>query len=170
MEVQTKTNHQTKIKWVVDVIIFVAFLVAMDPHSSGVAVHEWLTTAALAAIAVHLLLSWDWVVQVTRRFTGKVNGLTRVNYVLNWLLFVDVMVVMLSGFMISEAVMPFLGISLPENFTWRTLHHLSADVFMPLLGLHTALHWNWLVKAFKRYVLNPIAGILPARKEKDVIA
>src|SRR5262245_33264993 len=125
MEVQSKTNNQTKIKWVVDLIIFVAFLVAMDPRSTGVAIHECLATAALAAITVHLLLSWDWVVHVTRRFVGKVNGQTRVNYVINWLLFINVTVIMLSGFMISKTVMPFLGISLPENFTWRMLHNSS---------------------------------------------
>ena len=74
-ENQIKTKNQTRIKLVIDVIIFIVFLITMDPHSSGITLHEWLATSALAALVVHLLLSWDWIVQITRRFIGKVNSL-----------------------------------------------------------------------------------------------
>lgn len=170
IEDQTKTKNQTKIKLVIDVIIFIVFLIAMDPQSSGIAVHEWLTTAALTALLVHLLLSWDWIVQITQRFMGKTNGQARINYILNWLLFIDGTVIMLSGFMISESLLPSLGITLPHNFTWRSLHDLSANLFLLLLGLHTALHWNWIVDAFKRYALQPIGQILSAKSRKDIAA
>jgi hypothetical protein len=152
IENQNKTNNQTKIKLVIDAIIFIAFLVAMDPRSSGIAVHEWLATSLLAALVIHLLLSWDWITQVTRRFTGRMNGKTRINYILNWLLFIDVSVLMISGLLISEQAMPTLGISLPRNFAWRSLHELVSNLFLILLGLHTAMHWSWVVNAFKRYV------------------
>jgi hypothetical protein len=49
-------------------------------------------------------------------------------------------------------------------------HDASANVFLLLLGLHTALHWNWIVDAFKRYVFQPIAGIFSTNKEKDITA
>ena len=168
IENQNKTNNQPKIKLVIDAIIFVAFLVAMDPRSSGIAVHEWLATSLLAALVIHLLLSWDWITQVTRRFTGRMNGKTRINYILNWLLFIDVSVLMISGLLISEQVMPTLGISLPRNFAWRSLHELASNLFLILLGLHTAMHWSWVVNAFKRYVFQPIAQIFSVNKGKDV--
>ena len=117
IEHQTKTKNQTKTKLIIDVIIFTAFLIAMDPHSSGIAVHEWLATSLIAALVVHLLLSWDWITQVTRRFLSRTNTQSRINYILNWFLFIDGTVIMLSGFMISESVLPFLGITLPHNFT-----------------------------------------------------
>jgi hypothetical protein len=170
MENQSKTKTQTKTKLVIDVIIFVVFLIAMDPHSSGIAVHEWLTTAALAALVVHLLLSWDWIVQTTRRFVGKTSSQARVNYILNWLLFIDGTVIMLSGFMISESLLPALGMTLPRNFAWRSLHDLSSNLFLLLLGLHTALHWNWIVDAFKRYVFQPMGRLLSTRSRKDMTA
>jgi hypothetical protein len=170
IEDQTKAKNQTKIKLVIDVIIFIVFLIAMDPHSSGIAVHEWLTTAALAALIVHLLLSWDWIVQITRRFMGKTNSQARINYILNWLLFIDGTVIMLSGFMISESLLPSLGITLQHNFTWRSLHDLSANLFLLLLGLHTALHWSWIVDAFKRYAFQPIGQIKSAKARKDIAA
>jgi hypothetical protein len=170
IEPHTKTKNQTKTKLVIDIVIFLAFLIAMDPHSSGIPVHEWLATSLIAALIVHLLLSWDWITQVTRRFLGKTNVQSRINYILNWLLFIDGTVIMLSGFMISESVLPSLGITLPQNFAWRSLHDLSANLFLLLLGLHTALHWNWIVEAFKRYVFQPIGRIFSARSRKDMMA
>lgn len=167
---EIKTNSQTKTKLALDIALFVAFLITMDPESSGIPVHEWLATAMLAVVTVHLLLNWNWIVQVTRRFLGKVNAQSRINYILNWLLFIDGTVIMLSGFMISEAVLPSLGISLPRNFAWRSLHDLSANLFLALLGLHTALHWNWIVDAFKRNVFRPVGRIVSNRSGKDIPA
>lgn len=169
-ENEIKPKNQTKIKLWIDVLIFVVFLITMDPHSSGISIHEWLATAALGALVVHLLLSWEWIVQVTRRFMGKVSGLSRINYILNWLLFIDGTIIMLSGFMISEAVMPALGISLPQNFAWRSLHDMTANLFLLLLGIHTALHWSWIVDAFKRYVFQPLGRLVSVKKNKDVTA
>lgn len=170
IEPQTKTRNQTKIKLVFDILIFIAFLIAMEPHSSGITVHEWLATSLIAALVVHLLLSWDWIVRITSRFLGKLNSQTRINYLLNWLLFIDGTVIMLSGFMISESLLPGLGITLPGNFAWRSLHDLSANLFILLLGVHTALHWKWIVDAGRRYVIQPIARLFSTKSRKDVTA
>ncbi len=109
-ETQTKTKNRTKTKLVLDILIFSAFLIAMQPRSSGITIHEWLATSLIAVLIVHLLLSWDWITQITRRFVGKINHQSRLNYILNWSLFIDGTVIMLSGFMISESLMPYLGI------------------------------------------------------------
>lgn len=164
--IQKEIKTQTKTKLLIDVALFIAFLITMDPESSGIAIHEWLATAMLAVVTVHLLLNWNWIVQVTQRFAGKVNAQARINYILNWLLFIDGTVIMLSGFMISESLLPFLGISLPRNFVWRSLHDLSANLFLVLLGLHTALHWSWIVSSFKRYIFQPIGRAFPATHER----
>jgi hypothetical protein len=169
MESKTKSRNQTKIKLWIDLAIFIAFLVTMDPHSSGIPIHEWLSIAMIAVVLVHLLLSWDWIAQVTHRFFGRVGGLSRINYVPNWLLFIDGILIMLSGILISEAVMPALGISLPPGFAWRRLHDMSANLFLLLLGLYTALHWSWIVNTFKRYLIEPM-GRLFSKKQKDVTA
>ena len=169
-ENQIKTKNRTKTKLVLDVLIFIAFLIAMEPRSSGIPIHEWLAISILAVLVVHLLLSWDWIVQTTRRFLGKLNTQTRLNYLLNWSLFIDVMLLMLSGLVISEVVMPTLGIGLPGTFAWRGLHEFSANLFIVLLGLHTALHWSWVVDTFKRYIFQPIGRVFSTNTKKDVSA
>lgn len=167
---QTQSINQNRFKLWLDVAIFVGFLIAMDPRSSGLAIHEWLTIAAFITIMLHLLLSWDWIAQVTGRFFGSVSGRARLNYVLNWLLFIDGILIMLSGIMISEHVVPTLGLQLPINFAWRRLHDMSANLSLFLLGLHTALHWGWIVNAFKNFIIQPIARLFARGGRKDVTA
>lgn len=166
-ESQRNTASQTKTKLWLDVLIFIAFLVTMDPHSSGLAVHEWLSLAMIGTMIIHLLLNWDWIVQISKRFLGRVGGQNRINYILNWLLFIDGTMIMISGIMISEVALPALGIQLPVGFAWRRLHDMSANIGLLLLGVHAALHWGWIVNAFSRYLIQPIARLFSAKQKKD---
>src|SRR6187455_328514 len=90
---------------IVDSVIFLAFLVAMAPHFTGMAIHEWLGIAFGAAITTHLLLHWQWIVEITKRFFGKAQWSARINYILNALLFIDITLIIFSGLMISEEVL-----------------------------------------------------------------
>ena len=166
-EVIKNTPVQTKTKLWLDIIIFVAFLVTMDPRSSGIAIHEWLSLAMLAALTLHLLLSWDWIINISQRFMGKLGTQNRINYILNWLLFIDGTLLIVSGVMISEVAIPFLGVRLPEGFAWRRLHDMSANLGLLMLGLHTALHWSWIVNTFSRYLVKPVARLFTAKSKKD---
>lgn len=161
---QLKALSQNKAKLIVDLVIFVGFLVAMEPHATGIAIHEWLTLAAIAAILVHLLLSWQWIVEVTTRFFKSMPARTRINYLLNILLFIDVTLIIFTGIMISEEAMPLLGISFERNMLWRSLHSTTADLFIPILGLHTALHWGWIVTTLKRSVFQPVANLFTRQR------
>ena len=157
---QSKTIDKVKTDLLVDLAIFVAFLITMDPRSSGVAVHEWLSLALTVAVLVHLLLHWNWIVFVTRRFLSKAPRRSRINYILNTLLFIDSTVIVFTGLMISEAVLPSFGIRLESSFLWGRLHDLSANLALFLIGLHLAFHWRWIVSTSKRYVTRFFA---PAR-------
>jgi hypothetical protein len=169
-EVKRNAAAQTKTKLGLDILIFIVFLVTMDPHSSGIALHEWLSLAMIAALTIHLLLSWDWIIEISSRFLGKVGGQNRINYILNWLLFVDGTLLMISGMMISEVALPLLGIQLSLGFAWRRLHDMSANLGLILLGLHTALHWAWIMTALNKYLFQPIARLFPNKPKEDVSA
>ena len=145
-------------KFVVDLFLFVGFLLALDPGTTGIAIHEWLTIASIAVIILHLLLSWNWVAGLTRGFFRKMAVKSRINYVLNWLLFIDMVLVMLTGIMISEVVLPSFGLRLSSSFVWRQLHSITADILLYILGLHLALNWGWILSTVKRYILRPILG------------
>ena len=152
MQARPRALNRNTLNLVIDSVIFAAFLVAMAPRFSGIAIHEWLSIAFGAAIITHLLLHWQWIVQITRRLFGKVQGSARLNYLLNALLFIDMTIVIFTGLLISEAALPQLGITLARGFAWRRLHGLSADLAVFLSGLHIALHWQWIVGMIRRFV------------------
>ena len=153
-----KTNP-TKVNLFLDAAIFVAFLLALDPRLTGIAIHEWLGLAGAAAVVVHLLLHWEWIVGVTRRFLGRTSGAARLNYVVDVLFFIDLVVISLSGLMVSQALLPLLGLAAPGGAFWLVAHALSADLAVVLVAVHAALHWKWIVNAVQRYVLRPAAAV-----------
>ena len=137
-------------KLLLDLGTFITLLVVSAPRFTGETIHEWLSLALGGAIVVHLLLNWNWIVEVTARLFTKSAKNSRFNYVLNWALFASGIMIMLSGLMISKSVVPFFGLTLPQNMSWKELHEVSTNITMILMGLHVAQHWNWIVNMFKR--------------------
>ena len=169
-EVEKGSLSQTKSKLWIDILIFIVFLVTMEPGLSRLPIHEWLSLSMIVGMLVHLLINWDWIIEITRRFFGRLGGQTRINYILNWLLFIDGTLLMISGIMISEIAMPALGINLQIGDGWSKLHDLSANTALILLGLHTALHWNWIVSTVMRYIIDPVMRTIFRHKRVDGVA
>ncbi|MCU0485769.1 MAG: DUF4405 domain-containing protein [Anaerolineales bacterium] len=145
-----------KANLIVDALILIAFLVAFEPALTGIAVHEWLSLAFGATLILHILLHWKWVVHVTLKFFRMFFHSSRFNYLVNAALFVTFVLVMLSGVLISESILPTLGFRFNASPTWRFLHSSSADAVVLLVGLHFALHWKWIVNTIKRYLFKPL--------------
>lgn len=111
-----------------------------------------------------MLLNWNWIAGLTRRFFRKVAAKSRINYILNWVFFIDGVLVMLTGIMISEVVLPLFGIQVPRGSIWRQLHSLTADLSLFILGLHIALNWTWVVSIIERYIIHPITKHRPRKR------
>lgn len=164
MNTTSKKLNRTKVDLLVDAVIFVAFLIAGAPKFSGLAVHEWLSMALGAGFLTHLLLHWQWIVGITKKFFGKVSASARINYLLNLALFADMVTLIFSGLAISKVAMPALGIQLAESGAWKMLHHTTADAAVMIVGLHVALHWSWIVKTIKKHVISPIAARIAGKR------
>ncbi len=152
MNTQAAKPGRNRFNLYLDIALFAAFLLADAPHGTGIPVHEWLSIALIIALIVHLLLHWNWITSTIQRFVANGMGRNRVNFVLNSLLFIDVVVIMFSGIMISRAALPALGITVPTGFAWRRLHDQSATAGILLLALHVALHWRWITAMVSKYV------------------
>lgn len=160
MSVKTSGASHTRQNLVVDLLLFVAFLLLMNVHTTGETVHELLGIAIGATVIVHLLLHWQWLATTVRKIFAHLPWRTRVNALLNTLLFVAFTVMVLSGLLISETVLPALGITLQGGGAWHQLHTLSSDLALFVVAAHVGLHWGWIVAAFKNHVWRPLTRLV----------
>jgi hypothetical protein len=153
----------------IDIGIFLAVLLALEPSFTGLAIHEWFVLSLAGMIIIHLLVHWQWMVSVTGKFFKNLFHNSRLNYVVDALFFVAFTAAVLSGLLVSHVVMPFLNIKVGQDAVWPKVHSLSADAALYL----TALHWDWFVKLSKRYLVSPVLSIFrkptpkPAEIEKN---
>jgi len=139
-----------------DIGVFVGFLFAYEPRATGIAAHEWLGMAVGVVLIMHLLLHWEWITGVTRRFFGKLPGRDRLNYALNMVLFAAFTAVLFSGLIQSESILPMVGLQPAGGGFWHWLHAFAADLVLWLVAVHIALHWKWLVGAFRNCIIAPL--------------
>lgn len=140
---------RSKVNLFLDLTIALAFVVEMEEHFTGLRVHELLGLAFGAGIIVHLALHWRWIVSVTRHFFQKLFHESRLNYVLNLALFVDMLVVIVTGILISRTLgLNFGGASRAVE----QIHILSSELSLIIVGLHVGLHWKWILAHSKKYL------------------
>ncbi len=150
----------TKTNLTLDIAIFSVFLAASNPALTGLAIHEWLGVSFAAALVAHLLFHWDWIATLVKTYFKNLFHTSRLNFVVDSLLFVMMTAAMLSGLMISRNVLPAFGIQLDASRAWREIHSLSANVSLVFVALHFALHWKWIVTNLKRYIISPLANLV----------
>lgn len=149
---------------IVDLAIVTGFLASLQPHFTGMTIHEWLGVSLAGAFLLHILLHWRWLYATTSRFFSKLARQSRINFILNLALLIAFTIVTLSGILISEEVLPFLGLQGSRDMTWKWLHTISADAAVWIVGLHIALHWKWVLNAARKYLF----GRLPRRKSRSL--
>lgn len=156
MQKSPQQINRNMVNLALDVGIFVGFLVVMAPRFSGVSLHEWLGVSFGAAILAHILLHWQWIVEISKRFVSGAQTMARINYLVNMLLFIDVTIIIFTGLMFSESVTPLFGLHIRNGRFWQPLHSLSSRFLLVPIGLHIALHWQWIMNMVRRYAITPL--------------
>jgi hypothetical protein len=144
-----KINETLKNFWL-DILIFLAFVIDMNVRLTGLVIHEWLGLGLGAVMLIHLLFHWEWIVCTVKKLLKAMSGLHRFKSILDIILFLDFVILGMTGVMISEVVVASLGIQTARNAFWRWLHIASADWAIFLTGLHLAINWRWVVVTLKR--------------------
>lgn len=152
--------NRTKVNLYLDIVLTVLFIVEMEEHFTGLALHELLGLFFGVVSIIHIILHWDWIVSLTRTFSKKLLHESRVNYVLNILLFIDMMLVTVSGILISKTLGLELGITSAAQETWKMIHFISSELVLVIVAVHVAMHWKWILTNTRKYVL----GWLPGQK------
>src|SRR6185295_13299866 len=140
--------------------LFATLIAVMSPAMTGVAAHEWLGVAISGVVLVHIVMQWDWLATAVRRFRGGPMRL-RVNFVLNSMLFVAMVVAIYSGVMISVAVRPAIGMASDVQPAWGLVHSVFVLLAITMLvGLHLAINWRWITNvAVRLFVPGPMRRV-----------
>ena len=143
----------TQVRLWIDVVFFIGMVLVLAPQATGIVIHEWASFLIIIPFFLHLILDWKWIVNTTKRLFSRVKGEVRFNYVLDWLLFFLFVTATFTGVVISEAALPALGFEITIDPFWSSLHDISANLLMVIIGIHLAMHWKWIVTNVKKYVL-----------------
>lgn len=141
----------TYLAYALDLVLLLTLLLLFSPRLTGLPVHEWLGLALGLPLLLHLLLSWRWIATATAGVFARGGMRSRINYVLNAILFVLIVIEIISGSMISAIAAPTLGIPTVNDRSWRALHNLCLNWTLLVLGLHVAMNWTPLLRALRTW-------------------
>jgi hypothetical protein len=149
-------------KVVLDLAITVAFLLLMEPKSTGMSLHEWGGLGICAFFAVHKLLNWSWIKAITKAFfTRKATVAARLGYVVDLLLLAGFSLIALSGMGMAKTI-DFSWL-LPSSMTWKALHSAASFLALAAVGIHVGLHARWIGSRVREIVASAGAGRAAAK-------
>lgn len=164
---KTKKTSKTALNLFLDVALLLVLFLVYEVKATGEAIHEWLGLGIALVMIVHILLHWEWVVSITRRFFAQMKTEPRLRYILNAAIFIGFVTIIFTGLMISRTVLPLIGLQGTNSQFWKWLHFQAADVTFTLTALHIALHWQWIVNAVKRYLILPVRQLFPGKANQS---
>ena len=147
---QTKKISSTQINFLIDLAALVIFSVLAAPQATAIPFHEWISFVFVPVFVIHIFLHWQWIAEITQRIFKKLPGNTRFNYIWDLLIYLLMIFAFVSGVVISQVALPFIGIPIKVDPFWTSLHDTSANLLLIMLGIHLALHWDWIVSVYKR--------------------
>lgn len=167
MKTEKTKMSKTTLNLLLDIGLLLILFLVYEVKATGEAIHEWLGVAIALVMIVHILLHWQWVVTITRRFFAKLKAEPRFQYILNIGIFIGFTTIIFTGLMISRSVLPLIGLQGSNSQFWKWLHFQSADVTFVLAALHIALHWQWIVNAIKRHLILPVRQLFPGKANQS---
>jgi len=141
----------------IDIGLLTAFLISSSPHFTGNLIHEWLGLALAVALIAHILLHWNWIVRIGAKYIKNLWHISRLEFLIDILIFVAFIVLMTTGLMMSKSVLMTLGIQVARaGQSVKLIHSAASNAAVILTGVHMALHWKWIVCAVKETFVTPV--------------
>jgi hypothetical protein len=133
-----------------DLVLTGSMLALFSVNLTGLRLHEWLGLGLCILLPTHLMVNWNWLAATTRLVLGPLPWRVRARYLLNASLFASIVVVTLSGLLISEALFPGLATAAGNAGLWHSVHTLTSNLTLVLLGLHLGVYWRNITTMLRR--------------------
>lgn len=139
--------------------------------------HTWFGITMIIAAAVHIVIHWNWIVNMTKRVIQgitrrerRLNGRSRFNIGINMVVGLSFLITALSGVCLLFTTGGNHGFSNPvplfNRTTWDLIHTWAGIVLIDAAIVHFAIHWRWVLKVTGKMFrsLNPVASGFQAVK------
>lgn len=133
-----------------DIALFVGYVALSAPQTTGIPFHEYFTVVFIPIFIAHIVLDWAWIRRVFRRADKQRSGEVRFNRAFDIVLFIGMVIVIYSGFLISESILPDFGFHPSESELWPTVHDAGGNLLILFVGIHVAMHWPWIKRNIGR--------------------
>lgn len=138
-------------KFILGILLAIVFLLLMDENSFfGVRFHEIAGLVICLFFLLHKALSWKFIKETTLRLFGKANTKARINYIIDFLLFIGFTLIIISGMAIAKTIdFSWVGFDMENRMIWRAMHTSVSMIVLMIVGIHIGLHWQWVMERFK---------------------
>ena len=137
-----------KIRLIVDVLMYLLFILVMGPHITDNLWHEIIGTAIFSLFIFHTLLNYKFYKNI---FKGKYNKKRIILTLIDIVLLICMIGIIVSALMISTNVFKFLNIN--EPIIGRKLHMISNSWSFIFMSIHVGLHVSPLIKKIKNKMI-----------------
>lgn len=136
-------------KLIIDLFMVIVFIVLMDTAITGIDLHEYLGLFIFGIVAVHLILNWKWIKSVLKNLSSaNINDKTKNMFLINVLLLIHILVIAVTGILISKSVFTFIFI--PNTEVFKNIHVLASYSLAFLGFVHLLLHFKYLKNIFQQ--------------------
>jgi hypothetical protein len=205
MKLNPTVSTKTRNNWLIDTLLFVGAVLALisgiyflflpiggyqggrNPmygvqilfsRTTWSDLHTWGGILMILAATVHIIIHWDWIVNMTRRvfrmLVGKanLNLRSRFNVAINAFIGISFTLTALTGIYLLFVPGGNHGIPDPMILFSRTtwdLVHTWAGVVMTVAGLvHLTIHWKWVAKVTSKVLRSTFMAPMDKRKFQRV--
>lgn len=139
-------SWKRRLRPVIDIAMTVSMPVLMAYELAGAALHEYLGIAIFILFVAHHALNFGWIKGITK---GHYLAPRLLNLIVNLLLLVIMLLLPVSGIMMSRHAFVFLNLTAGVSVA-RTIHLLASYWGFLLMSLHIGFHWNAMRSALER--------------------
>ena len=133
-----------KFKIIIDIALAIILFLLMLHSRIGILTHEILGISLIILFIIHHVINKNFYKNI---FRSKYNKLRIIYIIIDTLMFIMMLIMVVSTFMISQKL--FISLGFGNDYLGRTLHIISSYSLYILCGLHLGLHYNSIIKLKK---------------------
>ena len=134
---------------IIDIIMFILFIILMGYHITGNKTHEILGVITFIFFILHHIVNIKWYKTL---FKGKYNFYRVFQIIIDTFLFIAMIGIIVSSIIISSNVFSFLNIK--TTMFARNLHMVSTSWAFVFMAIHLGLHLNIMLSKFTKKMKN----------------